>query len=139
MEGCALRRKVVPRIEVGVTEELEDAPMELIASRFRGHQNRGTAARSPFRRVIVGEHLKFLDRVNRRQDRDSARRQFVVIVAVQQPIRTIRARSAHRQRIGTAGGRFAAGAAVKEAVRIGFLRYARRKRGKLHEVAAVQW
>ena len=116
----------------------KSAPVELVASRFRGDQNRRAAARSPFRRVVVGEDLELLDRVDRRQNRDGAGRQFVVVVAIQQPIGAIGARAAHRQRIRAARGRFAARAAIEKAVRIGFLRGARRQRGKLNEVAAVQ-
>ena len=55
-----------------------------------------------------------------------------------QPVRALGPRSAHRERIGPARRDFAAGAAVEEAVGIGFLRRARRERRQLHEVASVQ-
>ena len=113
-------------------------PWKLIASRFRGHQNRRPTARSPFRRVVVSENLEFLDGIDGRQNRNGAGRQFVIIVAIQQPIRAVGARPTHRKRIRPARGRFAARPAIKKAVRVGLLSYARRQRGKLHEIASVQ-
>ena len=37
-------------VQIGIAEELEDASMELVASRFRGHQNRGARRASPIPR-----------------------------------------------------------------------------------------
>src|ERR1700722_7111253 len=100
--------------------------MELIASRFGGHQNSGPAARSPFRRIIVGEDLEFLDRVDRRQNRNGSGRQLIVVVAVQQPIGAVGGGPAPRKRKRTARGPFTARPAIKEAVGIGLLSYTRR-------------
>jgi hypothetical protein len=80
-------------IQVGIAEELENASVELVGARFRGHQNSRAAARPPFRRIVVSEDLEFLDGIDRRQNRNGAGSEFVVIVAVQQPIGAVGARS----------------------------------------------
>ena len=71
-------------------------------------------------------------------NRNSAGRQFVVVVAIEQPVGTAGARSTDGERKRSAGRDFAAGAAVEEAVGIGFLGGARRESGQLNEVAAIQ-
>ena len=113
-------------------------PWNCVASRFGGHQNRRPAAGSPFRGVVVSEDFELLDGIDRRENRNRAGRQLIVVVAIQQPVGAVGARSADSQRVRSPRRRFAARTAVKKAVRVGLLSYARRQRGKLHEIASVQ-
>jgi hypothetical protein len=51
-------------IEIGIAQKLEDTPVQLVASRFCRNQNRGPAACSKLRRVVVGKYFELLDRVD---------------------------------------------------------------------------
>ena len=113
-------------------------PCNAVGSGFCGHKHRRTRARAIFRRVVVGENLEFLDGVDGRQDSDSAAGELVVVIAVEQPVGALRSRSTYGERVGSAGGDFAAGAAVEEAVGIGFLGGARGESCQLNEIASVQ-
>src|SRR5262249_7390636 len=109
--GC---RKKAAGVQLRVAEKLKHRAVKLVGSGFRGHEHGGTRTRTIFCRIIVSKDLELLDSVNRRQNGDSTRCQFVVVVAIQQPIRALRARSTHRQRVSPAGGNFTTGASVKE-------------------------
>src|SRR6266478_891424 len=126
------------RVETGVAQKLKQRSVESVGSRFRGDQHRRARPRSVLRRVVIGEDLELLNGINRRQNSDAACRQFVVVVAVQEPIRAVCARSAHGKRKRPPRGDFAAGTAVKEAVGIRFLRRTRREGSELDEIASIQ-
>ncbi len=83
-----LRRlsEVLIGIELGVAEELKQRSVPLVRSGLGRHQNSGPGALTVFSRVFIGEDLEFLDVVDRREDRDTAFIQLVVIVAVEQPV-----------------------------------------------------
>src|SRR5208282_2158133 len=126
------------RIEIGIAEELEQRSMQFVRSRLRGYQNRRTCACTVLGRVVIGQNLEFLDSVNRRQDRDAARGQFIIVDTIEQPIRFLCPRTANREGIRSARRDFAARASVEEAVWVGFLSCAGSQRRKLNEVASVQ-
>ena len=71
--------------------------MEVVGSRFRRHQDCRSRARSELSGVRVREHFELCDVVDRREHTDTAGRQFVIIHAIQQPVRAVRARAAHRE------------------------------------------
>src|ERR1700732_5383630 len=91
------RRKIALGIQIGVAKILVKRPVELVRARFRRYQHSGTRPRTIFRRVIVSENLKFLDGVDRRQNRNAARGELGVVVVVDQPARTLLARTADRK------------------------------------------
>ena len=132
--GC----EVAAGIELGVAEILEERSVYAVGSGFCGYKHRRTRARAIFRRVVVGENLEFLNGIDGRQDSDAAAGELVVVIAVEQPVGALRSRSADGEREGSAGGNFAAGAAVEEAVGIGFLGGSGGESCQLHEVASIQ-
>src|SRR5580658_311738 len=96
VELFCIRGKKGTSVEIRVAEELEETAVELVASGFRRNQNGRAAACAKFSRIVIGEYFELLDRVDGRKNRNLARGQFVVVVAVQQPVRTVGAGSAHR-------------------------------------------
>ncbi len=72
------------------------------------------------------------------KNRYAAAGEFVIVVAIEQPIGGIGARTADGERERTTSGHFAARATVKEAAGTGFLCGAGRKGGELDKVAAVE-
>src|SRR5580700_7663078 len=81
-------------IERGVAEELEQRAVEVIRAGFSCDQDGGPCARAVLGGVVVGQNLEFLNVVNRRKSPDTARRQFVVVHAIQNPIGAVGARAA---------------------------------------------
>ena len=73
-------------VQVCIAEELEQRPVEVIGPRLSRHQNGRTGACPIFRGVVKGQDLEFLDGIDGRENGDAARGQFVVVVAVEQPI-----------------------------------------------------
>ena len=132
-------RKVALGIQVGVAEILVERPVQLVRSGFRRNQHRRTRARAIFRRVVVSENLKFLNGVNRGQNRNTARSEFGVVVVVDQPARTLLARASHRKRKRSTRRNFAAGRLGEKAVGAGLRGCTRSQGSQLHKVAAVQW
>ncbi len=135
-----LRRggKVALGIEIGIAHKLEERAVNVVGSRFGGDQHGRTGTRSVFGGVGVGQYLELLNVIDRGKDADAARGQFVVVDAVQQPVRAVGTRAAHRQRERTARRHLAVAARGEKAVGVGLRRRARRERGELHEVAAIQ-
>src|SRR5579863_4613242 len=131
-------REKALRVQRCVAQELKQRTVEIVRTRFRRHKHRWSRTRSVFRRVVVGQNLEFLNRIDPRENSDAARRQFVVVHPIQQPVRRVRPRAADRQRERPARRNFAVRAAREEAVRIRLLHSARRQRRKLYEVASVQ-
>src|SRR5882762_5589810 len=138
IEFLALGGEITAGIERSIAEELEQGTMELVRSRFRGDQHGRARTGAVLSRVVVGQNLEFLDGVNRRQNRNAAGGEFVVVVPIEQPVRALGARSADRKGIGTAGGDLAAGTAIEETIRVGFLGDARSQRRQLDEVPSIQ-
>src|ERR1035438_2329282 len=112
--------------------------MNLVGAGLGRHQNRGPGALSILGRVVVGKDLEFLNVVDGRENSDPAFVELIVIVAVEQPVGALFARSANREREGTAGGSFATGGAVEETVGIGRLSRARGEGRELDEIATIQ-
>src|SRR5580658_1060470 len=81
-------------IERGIAEELEQGAVEIVGAGFRGDQYCGSSAGAVFGGVIVGQNFEFLNVVNRGKSPDTARRQFVVVYAIQNPIGAVGARAA---------------------------------------------
>ena len=130
--------KVALGIEIGIAHKLEERAVKIVGPGFGCDQHGGTGARSVFGGVGVGQHLELLNVIDRGKDADSARSQFVVVDAVQQPVRAVGPRAADRQRERTARGHLAVAAGGEKAIGVGLRRCARRERGELHEVAAIQ-
>src|SRR5579862_9504134 len=86
--------EVAARVELRVAQELKQRSVVLVRSRLGGHQNGRTGPCSPLGGVVVLQHLEFLDGIDRRQNRNSAGRQLVVVVTIEQPVRALGARSA---------------------------------------------
>src|SRR5580704_10762585 len=114
--------KIVAGIKVGVPKILKQTAMKLVRSRFGCDQNRWTRAFSIFRRVVVSEDLKLLNRVKVGKNSDTALVQLIIVVAVQHPIGALSARSTDRKRKRSARRSFAAGSAIEETIWIGFRR-----------------
>src|SRR5579863_9786526 len=111
--------------------------MKLVGSRLRRDQHGRAGAFSPFRRVVVGEHLELLDGVDGREDGDAALIKLIVVVAIEHPIGTLGAGSTDGQRKRSARGSFAACRSVEETVGIGFGCRPGRKSCELYEVASI--
>src|SRR6266849_674553 len=126
------------RVETGVTQKLEQRSVEGVRSRFCGHQYGRAGPRSILRGVVVREDLELLNGIDRRQNPDPPCRQFIVVVAVQQPVCAVGARSADGKRKRPTRGYFAAWTAVEEAIGIRFLGRTRREGSKLDEIASVE-
>src|SRR5260221_4785946 len=87
--------KKVLRVELGIPEELEQRSVELVRSRLRRYQHRRTCASTVLSAVVIDQYFEFLDGVDRRQNRDATRGQFVVVDAIEQPICFLSPRTAH--------------------------------------------
>src|SRR5579872_5511039 len=74
VELLAERREIAPRIQFRIAEKFEQRSVILVRSGLRRHQHRGTRASSPLGGVVVLQNLEFLDRVDRRQNRDATGR-----------------------------------------------------------------
>ena len=85
------------RIQFRISEEFKQRTMKLVRTRLRGYQDGWTRARPPLCRVVVGQNLELLDGVNRRQDRDAACSQLVVVIAIEQPVRALGSRAPNRE------------------------------------------
>jgi len=112
--------------------------VELVRPRFGRDQYGRACAGAVLGRVVVGQDFEFLDGINRRQNRDTAGGQLIIVIVIVEPVGTLHARSANREREGSASRYFAAGAATKEALRIRLLGCAGGERGQLDKIAAVQ-
>src|SRR6266550_4250739 len=100
--------------------------MEIVASGLGGYQHGWTRARAVFCRVVVGKNFELLNGIDRGQNRDAAGSEFVIVIAIQQPVRTLGTRSTHGKGISSTGRNFATCTAIEEAVRVGLLCCARR-------------
>ena len=78
--------KVALGIKRGVAQKFEERPVKIIGPGFRGDHHRGSCAGTVFGGVGVGQYLEFLNVVDRGEDADTARSQFVIVDAVQQPV-----------------------------------------------------
>jgi len=125
-------------VERGVAEEFKERAMEIVVAGFCGDKNGWSRARAVFSGIVVSENFEFLDGIDRGKNSDTAGSQFVVVVAVEEPVGAVGAGAADGKREGAARGDFAAGGAVEKAVVVSFLRGARRERGELDEVAAIE-
>src|SRR6202051_3382181 len=112
--------------------------MEGVAAGLGGNEDSWSRACAEFRGVVVGEHLEFVNGIDGGENADAAGGQFVVVVAVEQPVGTVGAGAADRERKRPTGRDFAACGVRKEPVGIGFRHGAGGESGELHEVAAVQ-
>src|ERR1700687_4780920 len=77
------------RIQARVPQELVQTPMKTIASGLRRKQHCWPRASSVLRGVVIGQNLKLLNRVDRREDRNASRCQLVVVNPVDQPVRSV--------------------------------------------------
>src|SRR5579871_3617667 len=94
VELLTSRGEVATRVQLRVAEEFEYRSVQLVSSRLALDQNGRTRAGSELGRVVVRENLEFLNRIDRRQNADTAGGEFVVVHAVEEPVRALRARSA---------------------------------------------
>ena len=60
--------------------------MKIVGTRLSGYQHRGSRTRAVLRGVVISQDLEFLDGVDGRQNRNAARGQFVVVIAIEQPV-----------------------------------------------------
>ena len=127
-----------PRIEARVAEVFEDGAVKLVRPRFGRHKHGRTRAGSVLRGIVIRQNLELLDGIERRQDRNAAGGQFIVVFAIEQPVGAVGARAADRQREGAARRYLAAGAGSEKAVRVGFGSRAGSQGRELDEVAAIQ-
>ncbi len=86
--GCL--RKVVPGIQVGIAHKFEERPVKGIGPGLCADQHGRTRSCTVLGGVGVGQNLELLNVVDRGEDADTARGEFVIIDAIQQPISTVR-------------------------------------------------
>src|SRR5271156_2776775 len=96
--------KVALRIETRVAHKLVESPVKIVGTGFCRQQHRGSRPGPVLSRVCISQNLELLNVVDRRVNADTASSQLVIIDAIQQPVRTVRARAADRQRKRTACG-----------------------------------
>src|SRR5713101_6154341 len=89
IEFVLRRSEILCGIQLRVAEKLKQGSVELVAALLGRHQYCRTRARAPFGGSIIGDDFEFLDSIDRRQDRDASRCQFIVIIAVEQPVRAL--------------------------------------------------
>src|SRR5208282_3855199 len=94
-------------VQRSIAQKLEERAVEVVGAGFGGDQHGGTRAGAVFRGVVVGQHLEFLNVVDRGKSPDSAGRQLVVVHAIQQPIGAVGSGTADRQGEGAACSHFA--------------------------------
>src|SRR3954452_17788737 len=92
--------------------------MKLVAPRLGRDQNRWPRALAIFGGVVVGQDLEFLDGIDVGENCNSAFIQLVVVIAIEQPVRTLFTRTTDGQRERATSGRFTAGRPCKETIRI---------------------
>ena len=112
--------------------------VKLVGTGFGGDQDSWPPAGSIFRGIVEGQHLELLDRVDGRKNCNGARRKFVIVGTVEQPIGCVLARAAYRQRITAADRCLISGSSVELAEGIRRLSGRRRQCGKLYEVTTVE-
>ncbi len=132
-------RKETLGIQIGVAEELIQAAVKIIGARFCGEQNGWSRAGAILGGIVVSQNLEFLNGVDRGKNGDTAGGQLIVVYAVDEPIRTVGARTANGEGKGPTGGHFAAGCAGKKAIGVGLRGGSGSESGELHKVAAVEW
>ena len=71
-------------VEVGIAHEVEDAAMEVIASRLGHHADNSSAVAAILRRVIAGQNAELGDRVRIRVENHAVTQKIVVDAAIQQ-------------------------------------------------------
>src|ERR1022692_2289514 len=83
--------------------------MEGVRSRLGRYQHGRSRPFPILRRVVVSEDFEFLDGVDRRENRDPAFIQLVVVVTVEEPIRALGSGAADGKRVGPPSRRLPAG------------------------------
>ena len=81
-------------VERLVAEKFEQRAMELIPAGLGGDKNSRAGAESKFSRVIVSQNLELLNRIDGGQDTNATGGQFVVVVAIQDPVGGVGPRAA---------------------------------------------
>jgi hypothetical protein len=125
-------------IEIGVARKLEERAVNVVGAGFCGDEHRRSGARAVFRRVGVGENLELLNVVDRRENADATRSQFVVVDAIEKPVGAVGTRAAYREREGTTRGHLAVTAGSEKAVGVGLGRRAGGEGRELNEIASIQ-
>ena len=101
--------KVALGIKIGIAHKFKERPVKFVGPGFCGDQHGGSGSRTVFGGVGVGQNLEFLNVIDRGENADTAGSQFVIVDAIQQPVRAVGTRAADREREGTACGHLAAG------------------------------
>ena len=95
VELFPLAGEIAACVQRGVAEEFKYCSVKRVRSRLGGDQNGRARARTIFGGIVIAENLEFLDGIDRRQNGNSASGQFIVVVAIEQPVGAAGARSAH--------------------------------------------
>ena len=86
-------REKAASVQFCIAEEFKKRPMKGVRPRYRSHEHGRTRPGPIFGRVVISKNFKFLNGVDRGEDRNAPSGELVVIVAIEQPIGALGART----------------------------------------------
>ena len=78
--------EVAVGIERGVAQKFVEGPVKVVGPGFCGDQHGGSGPGTVFGRIGVGQDLEFLNAIDGGENGDTARSEFVIVDAIQQPV-----------------------------------------------------